>query len=63
MSASDKSLLATCPLWRQQEVFANVFLSFTDLALPFASRPELDSLVLVVFSICKLAKLSSFINV
>ena len=40
-----------------------MFLSFTDLALPFAGRLKLDSLVLVVFSVCKLAELSCFIIV
>jgi hypothetical protein len=40
----------------------DVFLSFTDLGLPFAGYVELNSLFLA-FSIRKLAKLSSFTNV
>jgi hypothetical protein len=42
-------------------VFINMFLSFTNLALPFASCLELGSFL--VFSVYKLAKLSFFIIV
>ena len=66
---SDRLLLATCLLWLQLEMFVDVFLSFTDLALlfvvlvlSFADCLVLESLFLV-FSICKLAKLSFLIAI
>ena len=66
---SDRSLLVTCPLWQQLEIFADVFLFLTDLALPFVvlvlsfvDYLELESLFLV-FSICKSAELSFLIAI